>query len=102
MEQKLNFSSFLVNSNGKKNVRKPEDYKYKKKNHVTKIERKKKRKNIEERANTRVSQKFCNILVTWGTVQQLQILLPRGSGEPSSPDTLQVLLTKFASKDHNT
>ena len=43
-------------------------------------------------------QKFCNILVIWGTIKQLWRLLPKswrwwtilGSKMPSSPDTLQV------------
>ena len=54
--------------------------------------------------NTRLSQKFCNILVMWSTNWQLQMLLPRSQKwqamlncEMSSmPDTLRELLTGFA------
>ena len=52
-----------------------------------------------------VSQKFCNILVIWGTIQQLWMLLPRlwrwwttlECKMPNSPDTLRMLITRFAS-----
>ena len=55
--------------------------------------------------DTRMSQKFCNYLVTWGIVRQLQMLLSRSWTEQmtlnskisSFPDTLRVLLTVFAS-----
>ena len=52
-----------------------------------------------------VSHKFCSILLTWGTIQQLRMVLPRSwKGQttlnckmPSLPDTLQVLLAEFTS-----
>ena len=55
--------------------------------------------------NTRTSQKFCNILVVCGSIRQLLMLLPRScrwwttldSEMQSSPDTLRVILTGFAS-----
>ena len=53
--------------------------------------------------NARVSQKFCNILVKWGTIWWLQMHLlmmwrwwtTLDCEMPSSPDTLQVLLIGF-------
>ena len=52
-----------------------------------------------QRVDTRVNQKFFNILVTWGKIQQLQgregwrtTLVSEMS---SSPDTLQVILIGF-------
>ena len=58
---------------------------------------------LEENHITRLSQKFCNILVTWDTIWQLLMLWPRlwrwwttlNCEIHSSSDTLQVLLTKF-------
>ena len=54
--------------------------------------------------NTRVSQKFCNILVTRSTIQQLWMLFLRTrkwqtplNYMPSSPDILQELLIGFTS-----
>ena len=55
--------------------------------------------------NTRVSQNFCNILVTCRTIWQYRILLPRlwrlltlhDCEMPYSPDTLRVLHTELAS-----
>ena len=52
---------------------------------------------------TRVSQKFCNILITWGTIWQLLVFLPRswkwwtilGREMLTLPDTLQVQLAVF-------
>ena len=52
-------------------------------------------------AYTRMSQKFCNILVMWGSTKLLWMLLPRlwmwqntlEYEMPSSLDTLQVILT---------
>ena len=59
---------------------------------------------------TMVSQKFCNILQTQGTIKPLWILLKRSwrwqsrldSEMSSSPDALQVLLARFASTDWST
>ena len=53
----------------------------------------------------RVSQKSCNILLTWGTIQLLLVLFSevtevmniQGNEMSSSPDTLPVLRTGFAS-----
>ena len=52
--------------------------------------------------DTSASQKFCNILVTWGTIQQLWILMwtwktTLDCEMLNSPNTLWVLLTRFAS-----
>ena len=54
---------------------------------------------------TWVSQDFCNVLVTWATIQQLRMLLRRSwrwrttqdSKKLSSPDTFWRLLIGFAS-----
>ena len=43
------------------------------------------------REYTRVNQKFCNVLVTWNTIQQLQILLPRSGIEADGINSLLVL-----------
>ena len=53
---------------------------------------------------TRVSQKFCNILVAWGTIQQLWMLLLSSwkcwttldCEIPNSSDTFQGLFMEFA------
>ena len=63
-----------------------------------------------ERTNTRVNQKFCNILITRSTIWQLQMILSRlwrgrtilDSQMPSSPYTLRVLLLRFASMTRST
>ena len=53
--------------------------------------------------NTRASQKFCNILVAWGTIRKLRMLYrSQESDEPHwtvkcLPDTLPVILARFAS-----
>ena len=52
---------------------------------------------------TRVSQKFCIIFVTWGNIWLIWMLCRGHESEkpnykmPSSPDTLRVLFTGFAS-----
>ena len=64
---------------------------------------------VLQKNNSWVSQKFCNILLTCGGVQQLWMLLqmPRNwiilaCDMPNSPDTLLVLLAEFASVDWST
>ena len=50
-----------------------------------------------------MNQKFCNILVTWGTIRLFMIFLPKSwrwwtplnCEKPSAPDTLWMLLTGF-------
>ena len=57
-----------------------------------------------------VNQKFCNILVTWGTIRQHHLLLPKSwkwrttlvTEMPRSPDTLPVLLAGFIFVTWNT
>ena len=55
--------------------------------------------------STRVNQRFCIISVTWETIRQLRIVLPRSwrwqltldRKIPSSPDTLRELIATFTS-----
>ena len=57
-----------------------------------------------------LSQKFCNILLTWGMIQQVWMFLPRlwrwkaplSCVMPNSPNTLWVLVTRFVSMGWST